>query len=83
MTLVRPDMTWNHRILNLVDQFGSEQLELAEVFYDTDGTPYAYGLATIVGETIDDIKEQVEMFNSAVSKAVLNYPEDFTGDVNK
>jgi hypothetical protein len=76
-------MPWNHRIVNLVDEFGSEQLELCEVFYDADGTPYAYGTATIVGESMDDIKEQLEMFGSAARQAVLNYPEDFTGNVNK
>jgi hypothetical protein len=73
---------WNHRIVNLVDDFGSEQLELAEVFYDTDGTPYAYGVATIVADSMEDIKLQLDMFNSALTKAVLNYPEEFTGNVN-
>jgi hypothetical protein len=81
--LVRLDMPWNHRVVNLVDEFGSEQLELCEVFYDSDGTPYAYGMATIVAESMDEIKEQLEMFSSAVRQEVLNYPEDFTGNVNK
>jgi hypothetical protein len=76
-------MSWNHRVVNLVDEFGSEQLELAEVFYDSDGTPYAYGMATIVAESMDEIKEQLEMFGSAARQTVLNYPEDFTGNVNK
>ena len=74
---------WNHRIVNLVDEFGSEQLELAEVFYDTDGTPYAYGMATIVGETLDEVRTQAMWFVIATEKPILKYPEDFTGDVNK
>jgi hypothetical protein len=74
---------WNHRIVNLVDDFGSEQLELAEVFYDTDGTPYAYGVATIVADSMEDIALQLEMFCSAMGKPTLNYPEEFIGDVNK
>jgi hypothetical protein len=76
-------MPWNHRVVNLVDEFGSEQLELCEVFYDSDGIPYAYGMATIVAESMDEIKEQLKMFGSAATQAVLNYPEDFTGNVNK
>jgi hypothetical protein len=74
---------WNHRIVCTVDACGCEQLELVEVFYDTDHAPYAYGEATIVGESLEDIKLQLDMFDSALSKGILSYPEDFTGDVNK
>jgi hypothetical protein len=74
---------WNHRIVNTLDELGSEHLELVEVFYDSDGTPYAYGMANIVAESIEDIAEQIEMFCSAMDKPTLNYPDDFKGDVNK
>jgi hypothetical protein len=73
---------WNHRIVNSVDTFGSEQLELVEVFYDSKGEPYAYGVATIVSESVEDVAEQLEMFCTAMTKPILKYPEDFVGDVN-
>lgn len=74
---------WNHRIVSTVDECGGEHLELVEVFYDTELKPYAYGNASIVGVSVDDIENQVYMFKSALRKDVLKYPEDFTGDVNK
>jgi len=74
-------MTWNHRIVRTTLE--GECYELAEVFYDSDKKPYAYGQASIAGETMDEIKRQLEMFNSAMTKAVLDYPKDFTGNINK
>lgn len=73
-------MTWNHRIVRTTHE--GECYELAEVFYDSDKKPYAYGVASIAGQTMDEIKEQLDMFDTAMTKAVLEYPQDFTGDVN-
>jgi hypothetical protein len=72
---------WNHRIVRTTNE--GECYELAEVFYDSEKNPYAYGQASIMGENIEEVKEQIEMFQAALTKGVLNYPEDFTGDVNK
>jgi hypothetical protein len=66
-----------------MDELGNTYLELAEVFYDTDGAPYAYGNATIGGETEDSLTEQLAMFKRSLDMPILNFPEDFTGDVNK
>jgi hypothetical protein len=74
---------WNHRIVSTVDVCGCEQLELVEVFYDTNQVPYAYGVASIVADSMEDIALQIDMFCSAMGKPTLNYPEDFSGDVNK
>lgn len=76
-------MMWNHRIVKTVNELGSEYFEIAEVFYDAEGKFYAYGNATIQGENLDELKEQVEWFEIAITKPILNYPEHFTGDVNK
>lgn len=74
-------MTWNHRIVRTLEE-GKEFFELAEVFYDSLGFPYAYGQASISSDDIDGIYYQLEQFNSADNKPVLKYPEHFTGDVN-
>jgi hypothetical protein len=76
-------MTWNHRIVSTIDETGSEYLELVEVFYDSDGHPYAYGRATIGGEDVDGLYTQVEWFKKSLDLPILKYPENFTGDVNK
>ena len=74
-------MTWNHRIVRTTNE--GECYELSEVFYDSDNEPYAYGQASIAGESMDEIKRQLDMFDSALTKAILDYPKDFTGDINK
>jgi hypothetical protein len=76
-------MTWNHRIVSIIDEIGDEFFEIAEVFYDSDGEPYAYGQATISADDIEGIYAQLEWFNAADTKPILKYPEHFTGDVNK
>lgn len=73
-------MTWNHRIVRTTDE--GESYQLAEVFYDTNKKPYAYGEASIIGETMIDVIRQIKMFESSLEKEILNYPDDFTGDVN-
>lgn len=73
-------MTWNHRIVRTTLE--GVCYELAEVFYDSDKKPYAYGQASIAGSNWDEIKEQLDMFDVAMTKAILEYPQDFTGDVN-
>jgi hypothetical protein len=74
-------MTWNHRIVKTTHE--GECYELAEVFYDSDNEPYAYGQASIAGETMIDVIKQIKMFEFSLSKEILNYPDDFTGNVNK
>jgi hypothetical protein len=76
-------MTWNHRIVVTIDELGNEFFELAEVFYDSYGKPYAYGQATISADNIKDINKQLYWFMEAGGKDVLKYPEHFTGDVNE
>lgn len=71
---------WNHRLVCLMDDLGNEYLEIAEVYYDTDGKPYAYGQATIVGENVDEIHTQLEWFQKAIAEPMLKFPEEFIGD---
>jgi hypothetical protein len=73
-------MTWNHRIVRTTGE--GECYQLAEVFYDTNKKPYAYGEASIIGESMIDVIRQIKMFESSLAKEILNYPDDFIGDVN-
>jgi hypothetical protein len=76
-------MTWNNRIVSTLNEMGNEHFELAEVFYDSDGFPYAYGNATISSEDVEGLYTQVEWFKKSLDLPILKYPEHFTGDVNK
>jgi hypothetical protein len=73
---------WSHRLVSTIDETGSEYLEIAEVFFDSNKLPYAYGVASIVDYEIDGISKQVAMLASAMDKEILKYPEHFTGNVN-
>ena len=76
-------MTWNHRIVSAIDEMGNEFFEIAEVFYDNFGEPYAYGQASISADDMGDIYKQLAWFKEAGDKDILKYPEHFTGDINK
>jgi hypothetical protein len=72
---------WNHRVVK--NDESEELYELAEVFYDVDGLPYAYGKAIVSGDKLETLSEQLSWMMDALSKPVLTYPNDFKGDVNK
>jgi hypothetical protein len=74
-------MTWNHRVVRTNDS--EEYLELAEVFYDSDDLPYAYGNATVGGDTLEELQVQLFWMMESLSKPILDYPEDFKGNINK
>jgi hypothetical protein len=76
-------MMWNHRVVRTFDETYGEYFELAEVYYDKDNKPYAYGSASIGGESQYSLAQQLEQFKQGIEMFVLNYPEDFIGDVNK
>ena len=73
---------WSIRVVKYKDELGEEIHALREVFYDIDGLPYAHGQAEAIG-SLDELQDYVEWMSVALSHPVLNYPEDFTGDVNK
>jgi hypothetical protein len=74
--------TWNHRVVK--ETYESEHnFEICEVFYDSDGLPYAYGNATVASDKLEELSEQLSWLMDALSKPVLTYPDDFKGDVNK
>lgn len=74
--------TWNHRIVKTEDAFGP-YFELVEVFYDKQGRPYGYTDATIGGDDLKGIVQQLEWFELALTKPVLTHPRDFTGEIDE
>lgn len=74
---------WNHRVVRTFDETYGEYFELAEVYYDKEGKPYAYGSASIGGDSEHGLVEQYAQFKQGLDAPVLEYPKDFTGDVNK
>lgn len=75
-------MMWNHRVVKETYE-NENHFEIFEVFYDSDGLPYAYGKATISGDKLEYLSEQLSWMMDALSKPVLIYPDDFKGNINK
>lgn len=72
-------MHWNHRVVKKVYENGEIQLGIHEVFYNEDGSIYAYTTdpmeACIVGdcenELLDNLREYLEWMQRALEKPVL------------
>lgn len=63
---------WNHRVVHAKDeQNGEDYLELAEVYYEDDGTPKMYGRPFLHGETLDNLKETAALLVAACEKPIL------------
>ena len=73
---------WNYRIVQIVED-EMEFVEIAEVFYDSENVPYSYGEATVWGDKIEELAEQLNLMKLALQKPVLHFPKDFTGDIHK
>ena len=64
-------MSWNHRVCKLVDGSGSMYYIIREVYYEDDGSVYAQGQDIIVGETLEELQEQLEWMLDCLSKPAI------------
>lgn len=66
---------WNHRVIEVNgDEFDdSKHLMICEVWYDDDGTPIArsQNYLSIYGESVELIKNDLELMLACLSKPVL------------
>lgn len=64
---------WNHRVVRETLSDGSYFYSVREVFYNDDGTIYAYTQepVDICGDTIDDIKEYTQWILNCLDKPML------------
>jgi len=73
-------MTWNHRVLYHAptDKNPDEWFAIHEVYYDENGKPTMCTKEPVepFGESLDELKEDMQWFLAALDKPVLNF-EDF------
>ena len=59
--------TWNHRVLR--DSYGT--MYLAEVHYE-NGQPVGYTSASVIGDTLDEMRRVLRYMTAALDKPVLD-----------
>ena len=66
-------MTWNHRVVKEILENGDEWFTVREVFYNKDGSIYAYTeeAVDVSGESIDEIKEYLEWCLKSLEQPIL------------
>lgn len=70
---------WNHRVICTVDDETLElMLQIAEVYYNDKGEPYAYSEPFITGETLGELTETLNRMQAARLQPILVYPGDFS-----
>jgi len=77
-------MHWNHRVIRKPqdDEDAPYTFEIHEVFYDDDGYPDGYTENAVApfGESISELKQDLEWFMRALDKPVL---EDVDGKLEQ
>lgn len=75
-------MDWNYRVVKREDK-GQEWYAIHEVYYDEQGKPEMITESAISpsGETIDEVRRDLEYMQRALTKPAVNYvdiatPED-------
>ena len=76
-------MTWNHRFILINDEFSESGslIELAEVYYDQDGKPEAYGRPSMLFDDEQGIEDFIERIQQALKKPFLTV-EDFPDPIH-
>jgi hypothetical protein len=74
-------MHWNYRVLheqldNLVESFIDESFKIIECYYEDDGSLAGYCDASALGETLEELRADIDRFKKATEQPILT-PEDF------
>jgi len=73
-------MYWNHRVVDLTEENDGETwLEIKEVYYNEKDEPCGYCDSTTGGETLDELRTQVQRFAKCIEQPILNAKTDFKG----
>ena len=62
-------MSSNHRVCKVEAEI--EYYTIREVYYEDDGSVYAQGQDIIVGETLEELQEQLEWMLDCLSKPAI------------
>jgi hypothetical protein len=65
-------MSWNYRVVR-----GAQGLSIFDVYYDAAGKPVSTHVAPtyVCGESIDELKSQIELMRAALSEPILDEAE--------
>lgn len=68
-------MTWNHRVVRHKTKSGEPYIAIHEVFYDSKNKAYTLTKdpVDVGGETIDDLRKQLEQMTKALDTPILDY----------
>lgn len=73
-------MTWNYRVMELIDELESKYYEIKEIYYNRDGSLMGFCDASVSGESVEDIINLLNTMKEDAHKAVVR-PEDFKGAI--
>ena len=64
---------WNHRVVKQTYEDGTEEYSVREVFYNDDGTIFGYteNPADVVAETVDELREYIELCLKSLDDPIL------------
>jgi len=70
-------MTWNLRLVHLDDPDlpGQPYIEVREVYYDSMGKPMGHTVATVGGETVDELKQYCQWILESLNKPILKFKD--------
>jgi hypothetical protein len=68
---------WNHRVVRIPDELGEQWFEVQEVYYNGKGEPCGYCNSYIGGETMEELKLQIERHSKALALPILDSATDF------
>ena len=71
---------WNYRIVDMACDDEEPIYEIREVYYNSHNQPFAHGSAGVVGESMGEMKEAIELMELAFTKPVLLSTCDFEND---
>ena len=74
--------TWNHRVMRRVTKYGT-YYGVHEVYYDSEGKVDGYTMhpVNIAGESVEEIKEYLEMILNCLDKEILDYEEEEKNEI--
>lgn len=66
---------WNHRVVRFVDSAGEDFFEVQEVYYNAAGKPNGYCDASVCGESMGILREELARFAKAIEQPVIDSTE--------
>jgi hypothetical protein len=74
-------MYWNHRVVRIKDKaFPDEEfLEIQEVYYNDQDQPCGYCDPCVGGDSLEEIKTQIDRFIKCLNDPILDSEKDFVG----